>query len=51
MEAEYKLNEIINELSTIQDALRSGKRLNDLQIEDNNRLKKELNNLKKENEV
>jgi len=41
----------MRDFNKMQDALRSGKRLNDLQIEDNNRLKKELNNLKKENEV
>lgn len=51
MEAEYKLSEQLRELNSMQDALRSGKRLNDLQIEDNNRLKKELNDLKKENEI
>lgn len=39
MEAEYKLSEQLRELNSMQDALRSGKRLNDLQIEDNNRLK------------
>jgi len=45
------MGEIVGEVETLQDALKSGRRLNDLQIEDNNRLKTELNSLRKENDM
>lgn len=51
MESESKINEIATELEKLQDLLKSGRRLNDLQIEDNNRLKQELSGLKKENDM
>jgi len=51
LESESRMQEITSEIYTLQDTLKSGRRLNDLQIEDNNRLKIELNALKKENDM
>jgi len=50
-DSEARLQELNHEIDTLQDTLKSGRRLNDLQIEDNNRLKTELNALKKENDM
>jgi len=51
VENDERLNELVKEIETLQEALKSGRRLNDLHIEDNSRLKTELNGLKKENDM
>jgi len=46
-----QIEEVTAEVEGLKQAVVDGRRLNDLQIEDTNRLKMELSGLKKENEM